>query len=121
MADRPFIAVVRIVLTGSGQNTGEYDVGQGNTFTINRMQQRSTGAFDIIDVADSFGNRYTNASVSQPIDGQLISDVAVDNNCPADLVNPIVIKNNGRLQITALDTSTSANTVDIYLQGMLTN
>lgn len=121
MADRPFIAVISITLTSGGQNTGEYDVGQGNTFTIDRIQQSSTGIFDVIDIADSFGNRFTNASVNQTINGQLFCDVDSDNNNNADLKNPIVVKNNGKLQITAKDTSGNPNVVKFYLQGMLTN
>jgi len=121
MADRTFFAVVEIVLAGNGEGVGEYEVGAGNTFTIKRIQQKSTGAFDIIDLADNFGNRYTNASVSEPIGGNLFTDIEADNNNPADLTDPIVIKNNGRFQATVKDTSGSANTVYFFLEGMLTN
>lgn len=121
MATRPFFVVVQIVLTANGQNSGEYDVGQGNTFNIQRIQQKSTGAFDIVDISDNFGNRYTNASISEPIGGNIFTDIDTDNNNPADLTNSIVIQNNGKIQFTVLDTSGSSNTVSFFLQGLLEN
>ena len=57
MADRTFFAVVEIVLAGNGEGVGEYEVGAGNTFTIKRIQQKSTGAFDIIDGRSVYGSK----------------------------------------------------------------
>lgn len=121
MAKRTFYVSIPILLAANGQNTGEYDVGQGNTLTVHRMYQKSAGAFDIIDISDSFGNKYGNMSTAKPIDGNILTDVAADNNNPAELPEPIIVSNNGRIQFTLQDTSSSPNQVYIYLIGELDN
>lgn len=121
MASRPFLVSIPIVLTANGSNTGEYDVGQGNKLTIKRILQKSTGAFDITDISDSFGNKYGNMSTAKPIDGNFFTDILADNNNPAELPDYIIVQPNGRLQFTLLDTSSSGNNVFIYLQGYLEN
>ena len=119
MATRPFIAIVQIVLSSGGQGTGDYDAGHAQEFTNNRIQQSSTGTFDILDINLSSGNRLTNASLAQPINGQIFSDVEVDNNNPADLITPWLVDGNNSIQFTVKDTSSGANTVKLYLQGTL--
>lgn len=119
MADRPFIAVIPIVLTANGEGSGEYDVGQGNVLRIERILQKSEGSADIIDMSDSFGNKYGNMSSDKPLDVSYFTDIASDNNNPANLPNPIVIENNGKLQFRLKDTSGAGNTVYLYLHGFL--
>lgn len=121
MATRPFFVTIPIVLTSNGTNTGEYDVGQGNTLTINRILQKASNTCDIIDISDSFGNKYGNMSTANPLDINIFTDILSDNNIPAQLPNPIVIENNGKLQFTIKETSGNAYTAYIYLQGLLSN
>lgn len=119
MANRPFYVVIPITLTANGENSGEYDVGQGNVLTIKRILQKSTGGADIIQFTDSFGNNFGNISASAPLDINAFTDIGADNNVPPNLPDPIVIKGNGKLQFRLKDTSGSGNTVYLYLTGYL--
>lgn len=119
MADRLFWATVRFSLTGNGQATLGYDVSAGQEFEIHRLAHVSTGAFSILDIADQRGNRFTNASSSQPLSQNIIPDLDTDNNNPMTLPEPLRIQGNNGLNLTLLDTSGSSNTVDITMVGVL--
>lgn len=119
MGDRTFTAVIRISVAGSAQGTGIYDVNSGQNFVIRRIQQRSTGNFDILDIEDQAGNSFTNANSTQPLGGNYYTDIDANNNNPSDLTDDIVIPASGSIKFTIVDTSTTNNDVDIILSGQL--
>lgn len=121
MADRLFYAVIEFNLTSGSTETAQYTVGAGNTLTIERIQQANDGTFDILDIFDTAGNRYTNANADNPISGNAFPDVDADNNNPADLARPIVIEGNVSFGFTIKDTSAGVNVVQIFLVGYLEN
>lgn len=120
MAEQYYTAVLQETVGSNAQTTLSLDVSSGQEFEIHRIQQSSTGAFDILDIVNQFGNNLSNASSSNPIDGNFFSDINTDNNVPTDLPFPINIPNNGQIQFIVKDTSGSSNTIEIYLSGKLT-
>lgn len=121
MASRPFYVVIPIVMTASGENTGEYDVGQSNKLTIKRILQKASDTVDIIQLSDSFGNNFGNISSAYPMDINVFCDISSDNNVPAELPDDIIISGNGKIVIKCKDTSGNGATAYFYLFGYLEN
>jgi hypothetical protein len=120
MATQFYVAVIQATVGSGAETTLSLDVSSGQEFEIQRIQQKSTGAFDILDIINQYGNNLSNASSSNPIDGNFFSDIASDNNVDADLPYPILIPDKGQIQFIVKDTSASSNTIELYLSGKLT-
>jgi len=116
---KPFLLLLRATLTGSGTGTVSYTVPPGQTLTLNKIFQKSTGAFNITDINDATGHKYSNASNSNPIDSDMIRDVADGYNGLSEFPVPIVLGGGTQIQFNLTDTSTSSNTVQLMLAGKL--
>lgn len=110
-----YVVPLSVTLSSGGVGTVTLSVGSNQTVEIHRIQQKSTGPFDITKLTDSFGNNLGTVTPNNPLDGNYFSDIETDNNVNSDLIEPITIQTNGELQISVKDTSASANVVVFYL------
>lgn len=110
-----YVVPLSVTLSSGGVGTVTLSVGSNQTVEIHRIQQKSTGTFDITKLTDSFGNNLGTVTPNNPLDGNYFSDIETDNNVNSDLIEPITIESNGELQISVKDTSAGTNTVVFYL------
>lgn len=102
---------------GGGALQLSVQVPSGQEYIFEDIVHVSTGIFDLIDIVDSDGWRYTNAIQSSGLKNTLLKDGADDFHGINPFNTPIVIGGGKTLYFEVLDTSTSSNTINFALSG----
>ena len=113
----PFFALFRFSLAGNAQGTAQYTVPVGEQLTLKDMVFSSTGAFSITNIRDASGKSYTNASPTTPIPSTIFPSGGNNNNSIKGFDPELVIEGGNILYIDVVDSSGSANTINIVFSG----
>ena len=116
---RYFVAPLRASLGSGGSATLTYQNSGNQVFHIEQIIQKSTGSFDITDFNTNQSFQYSNASPSNPLNGEIFPDMQTDTDSLEKLTIPIVLSGQAQIKFTVLDTSVASNVVDIVLVGYL--
>lgn len=119
MARLPFSIPFEEALASGGTITFEYQAPTNQQYEIHGLMYVSTGGFDITDLYDSEGNRFTNATVSNGIDSGLLLSGGDDNNGINPFSEMFVLEGGRSIHIQIQNTSLAANTVNMVLFGIL--
>jgi hypothetical protein len=115
----PYVAVMTASLSGSGNGSMSFQNSSGQRFIIHNILHKKTGACNITDISNNSSQRFSNASPSTPLDIEAFPDITAENDSLRDLPIPLELMGQESLRISLTDTSTSSNTVFIYLVGEL--
>lgn len=117
MAIRPFWFTDTVALSGNGTGTLRLPVSAGEKATFRRTQFVGTSTFSITDIRDDSGQRFSNANSTDPITNTLLNDAGTDFSGIANFDPALELEGPGGLNIDLLDTSGSANTVRVVIEG----
>jgi hypothetical protein len=103
-----------MIFAGSDVQKSDIQISSGYNFLVTHITGTKTGAYKL-DIYDTGSNRHWlhNAGLGQTNDVNLVGTV----NYPFTLARPKFIKGGSVVTLTATDTSTSANTVQVVLHG----
>lgn len=119
MANIPYVLSLQQALAASGTGTMLYPVPQNQDLKLFAWYTLKTGNYRITAIRDSAGQFYTNASSTNPIDGQLIQNVNSPNIGNNTLAEPIHVPGGRILYIDLLDYSAAPNTINLWFLGTL--
>lgn len=119
MARLPFSIPLSGQIASDGTLTVSYQVPTNQELEVHNMVHVSDGAFSIIDIYDSEGTRYTNATQSNGIPNTLLKDGADDYHGINPFAEILNLKGGRTLYINLFDTSSGANDVAIVLNCVL--
>ena len=119
MASRPFRVPLNVTLSANGQDTLTHNVGLNEKYTVQSMYQKTADTTDITDMSDSYGRKFGTMTPANPMDINVICDLASDNNVDPRLPTPMVLESNTSLYITVKDSSGNGGAVQIVLEGVL--
>jgi len=111
MASHPFMMIMQVVCAGSGTATLSYNVAKQEVLKLHKFLVSATGIFNIVDIRDSQGRHYTNASGSAPIPDTIIGKPVDAFNNLGELPIPLVLEGGTTLYVDVVDTSTATNTI----------
>jgi hypothetical protein len=117
MATVPFWFTDSISLSANAQADLQLIISAGELARLRRVQFVSTGAFNLVDMRDASGFRFSNASSNDPIPNTMLNDAANDLTGIAHLVPPLELKGPNQLNLTIIDTSAAANVVRVTIEG----
>lgn len=117
MPSLPFLIPLNGTLSANGTLQLSFQVPSGQKYLIDKLVQVSTSTFNIIDIVDSDGMRYTSATQSNGLPNTLLKDGADNYHGVNPFETPIEVGGGKTLYIELLDTSGSSNTVSIGLTG----
>lgn len=110
-------AIASKVLTANSQDSLQYTPGPTETFYITGWRFVSTGIFDIIDVRNSEQFKYTQASVTNPIQSTMVQDPRNAFLGDKEFDPPLMIEKSQTFSVDVKDTSGAGNTVRMLLIG----
>jgi len=113
---RPFIYVDKVSLSANGSDFIKIEMGATEKGTIKVISFKSTGTFQIEEILDGAGNRYSNCSSNDPIPRELFLIEKAINKGGVELPIPIELPPKQTLSIKVKDTSGSSN--DVYFIGI---
>jgi len=107
-----------VTVAASSRANAVLSVPSGEEFEAHSISiDGGNGAYSIEGITDESGRPYTNASQADPIPSTLLpieqSSLAAAIQLPA----PILIRSNGTLNISFLDTSGGQNIIRVLLMG----
>jgi len=119
MPVQPYIFTDKVSLSANSTGTAEFRVDEGTAFKAKKFWITSTGSFDITGIRDNRGNHYTNASSSEPIPSAMLNRPQTAGGGVYEFVPPLELAGGDVLYIDFKDTSGSANTINIAIEGEL--
>ncbi|RLI86447.1 MAG: hypothetical protein DRP01_04235 [Archaeoglobales archaeon] len=117
MPERPYLWVESVDLAANGRGTVMFAQDANEEFHVNRIWFESTGAFAIESIRDGTGQYYTNASPDTPIPSTMLDLPQTTNGGIGKMPIELTILPAVALYIDLVDTSGSANTVKVVLEG----
>jgi hypothetical protein len=117
MAVYPFWWTDTLSLSPSGSGNVRLEVAAGEKARFKELFYVSSGSFNVIDIFDATGKRYSNASSSDPITSTMLRSTANTNNTASRFEPPLELDGPNALVISVTDTSGAANTVRVLVTG----
>jgi len=117
MPVRPFIFTDTVVLAASGSGTVRLPLSSGETARFRALRFVSTGTFNLVEIKDDSGQRYSLASSDDPIPSTMLQDArnafrSIDGFSPA-----LELEGPNAISLSINDTSGAPNTVRISVEG----
>lgn len=114
---RPFWFTDTITLAANASGSLNLPVSAGEKARFKRAQFIATGVFQINDIRDSSGQRYSNASTNDPIPSTALNDAATDFSGISRFEPPLELEGPLQLLFDILDTSAAPNTVRVIVEA----
>lgn len=118
MALKPFTITMKGTIAANGTVQLSYQTPRNQDVTILSLLHVSTGAFDITDIVDSEGLRYTNATQAVGIPNTALVDGADDFHGINPFRENMVLEGGLTIYFSLLDTSGASNDVTIVLEAI---
>lgn len=120
MPEKSFFINLDAALTANQTQTLSYTVPTNEGLVIERIYQTSEGAADIVELSDSTGVGYSNASDGNGLNINVLPDLANEFHAAVPLPMPITLEGGVTFRIRVKDTSGSSNDVNVILAGRVT-
>ena len=116
--DTPHILSVSKVITGSGRGVLSAGVSVSEEFEGARIWFLSTGAFSIEGIRTSDGIQLASADADNPILSTALFKPQSAGEGVGTFIAPLKLAAGRKLEVSVLDTSTSSNTVRMWIEGV---
>ncbi len=113
MAEHSYFLVLKGTAAANAKATLSYQVPATVVLELDDIVISGTGAFDIVDIRDSRGVHYTNASESVGIPNTVFKNAGQAYTGIERWRTPILIEGGGTLYVDVLDKSGVSNTVNV--------
>lgn len=115
----PFFVPLSVSLSSGAEGSFQYQNSSNRRFVIERIHQKATGDFDIIDWSNNSSDQFSPASNSNPMDGESLPSMDKDTDIPANLPIPLTLEGQEIVKWTLLNKTATTNVVRFTLSGYL--